>query len=517
MKSRLRRFLFPVAGFLSLVWFLLRVVPKPSRASYPCQRAAFPIASGFVIWAAAALGSSFLFRRTRDLWKQSRAVLAGVSLVAAAVLALGSLATLPQPAVKAEPNQPLGVGKGVHPGRVVWAHDPKATNWTGPGDGHWWEDAHTIQPAVDGMMSKALQSLAGETSDRRAWDAIFRNFNRTHGGGSTAYRKGEKIMVKVNFVGCIYTEGNVNSQTYDLGGRRIDYMNTSPQMIRALLRQLVKTAGVAQQDITVGDTLALFPNQYYDLLHGEFPDVHYLDRNGGIPGHPRTKVTVSSLPVYWSARPENKEQDFVPQQIADARYLINLANLKSHTMAGVTLCAKNHFGSLIRTPPQQGYFDLHASTAGRNPGTGKYRDLVDLIGSNQLGGKTLLYLIDGLYPGIHPRGNAPVKWNQEPFKGNWAASLLASQDPVAIDSVGFDFLWTEWEDYPHMPGADDYLHEAALANDPPSGTFYDPNHSTPTTRLASLGVHEHWNNPRDRQYSRNLGRTEGIELVRAAN
>jgi hypothetical protein len=26
----------------------------------------------------------------------------------------------------------------------------------------------------------------------------------------------------------------------------------------------------------VGDTLALFPNQYYDLLHREFPDVHYL-------------------------------------------------------------------------------------------------------------------------------------------------------------------------------------------------------------------------------------------------
>jgi hypothetical protein len=317
-------------------------------------------------------------------------------------------------------------------------------------------------------------------------------------------------------VGCIYTEGNVNPQTYDLGGaRRIDYMNTSPQMIRALLRQLVNTVGVAQEDVTVGDTLALFPNQYYDLLHGEFPNVRYLDRNGGVEGHPRTKVTVSSLPVYWSERPENKEQDFVPQQYAQAKYLINLANLKSHTMAGVTLCGKNHFGSLIRTPPQRGYFDLHGSTAGRSPGYGKYRDLVDLIGSNQLGGKTLVYLIDGLYPGIHPSGTAPLKWNQAPFNGTWAASLLASQDPVAIDSVGFDFLWAEWDNYPRMSGADDYLHEAALANDPPSGTFYDPNHATASVRLPSLGTHEHWNNARDRQYSRNLGKNEGIELVTA--
>jgi len=93
--------------------------------------------------------------------------------------------------------------------------------------------------------------------------------------------------------------------------------------------------------------------------------------------------------------------------------------------------------------------------------------------------------------------------------------LFASQDPVAIDSVGHDFLAAEWLDYPRMPGADDYLHEAALANDPPSGTFYDPNHATNTSRLASLGVHEHWNNATERKYSRNLGMKEGIDLVAA--
>jgi hypothetical protein len=26
-------------------------------------------------------------------------------------------------------------------------------------------------------------------------------------------------------------------------------------------------------------------------------------------------------------------------------------------------------------------------------------------------------------------------------------------------------------------------------------------------------VHEHWNNPADRKYSRNLGKREGIELL----
>jgi hypothetical protein len=59
---------------------------------------------------------------------------------------------------------------------------------------------------------------------------------------------------------------------------------------------------------------------------------------------------------------------------------------------------------------------------------------------------------------------------------------------------------------------DNYLHEAAQAGNPPSGTVYDPeNDGIP---LKSLGVHEHWNNSTDKQYSRNLGTGEGIELIK---
>jgi parallel beta-helix repeat protein len=58
---------------------------------------------------------------------------------------------------------------------------------------------------------------------------------------------------------------------------------------------------------------------------------------------------------------------------------------------------------------------------------------------------------------------------------------------------------------------ENYLHEMALADNPPSGTVYDPEQDG--TPLASLGVHEHWNNPIDKQYSRNLGTGDGIELV----
>jgi hypothetical protein len=141
--------------------------------------------------------------------------------------------------------------------------------------------------------------------------------------------------------------------------------------------------------------------------------------------------------------------------------------------------------------------------------------LVDLLGHDQLGGQTLLYLIDGLYSCVHPEDWVPRRWDFPPFSGDWTSSLFASQDPLAIESVCFDFMQEEGDprQYPQMPGVDDYLHEAALADNPPSGTFYDPDHEGDIQRLSSLGVHEHWNNSTDKRYSRNLGTGNGIELL----
>jgi hypothetical protein len=516
--SRWLKWAFPVSGLISLTWFLVRVIPKPSRAAYPCQRMAAPLASGFVLWVVGVVASLAAFRRSARLIRLSRVRLAlACGLLAAA---LGAAVFLTQPSTPAladnpEPNAPIGVGRGIYPGRVVWTHDAQTTDWAGPGDGHWWESAHTNQAAVDRMMSRSLQSLTGKGSDKAAWRAIFGFYNKAHSGKDAGYKRGEKIAIKVNLVGCIVSRGqsSVAADSYALT-KDLDYMNASPQMMAALLRQLVRAAGVPQQDISIGDPLSRFPAQFYEMLHAEFPGVSFMDHDGGTPSQPRRGVRPSSVPFYWSSRPGGTTQDFIPDAYADAKYFINMANLKSHTMAGVTLCAKNHFGSLARTPVDKGYFNMHDSLPRNVPGYGHYRDLVDLTGHAQIGGKAVLYLIDGLYAGIHPVGHSPTKWNRAPFNGDWSSSLLVSQDPVAIDSVAFDMLWAEWNDHPHMSGADDYLHEAALADNPPSGTFYDPDHEKPTTRLPSLGVHEHWNNPQAMQYTRNLGAGKGIELVR---
>ena len=95
------------------------------------------------------------------------------------------------------------------------------------------------------MMYQAISKLSGRENIAEAWDALIRHLNKIQGRSDQGYASGEKIMIKVNLVGCINISvwGGVNTDTYELDSMR-DYMNTSPQVMLALLRNLVKVVGV---------------------------------------------------------------------------------------------------------------------------------------------------------------------------------------------------------------------------------------------------------------------------------
>lgn len=513
-KGRWLIWLLPITGLAALIWFLVRVLPKPSRATYPCQRVAFPLASGFIVWLLGLAGSVSAFRKAKRYRTQARYVLYAVFIAASlgcVWLALSSTEEKVTFAAVQTPNAPIGIAQGVHPGRVVWIHDPNATNWDGySSPEHWYDENHTDQAIVGRMISRAIRGLAGESSDAAAWDSIFRNFNLRRGKGDIGYTAGEKIAIKINNTMCY----NANTSTFEQRDNNKNRIDNSPQMTISLLDQLVRVAGVNQADITIGDPGRIMPNFYYNIVQPRFPDVCYLAAYGG---HGRTQSTFSNVEFYWSTPvATGKRQDYIPRSSAEADYLINFAILKSHDSGGITVCGKNHYGSLIRNPDRTlrgqryDYYDMHSSLPVNRMGMGYYRAIVDLMGHPELGGKTVLYIVDGLFAGRN-WDSQPVKWNMAPFYGDWPSSIFVSQDPVAIDSVCYDFLRTEWNDYPQYDGAEDYLHEAALADNPPSGTFYDPD--SDGIGLASLGAHEHWNDSFLKQYSRNLSTGDGIELT----
>jgi uncharacterized protein (DUF362 family) len=506
---------------VALVWFLVRVIPKPSRATYPCQRAAFPVAAGFVVWLMGAFGSMVAIRKTRLHLREARWRMAAACLAMAVVAGTVVLINVPasevygQSQAPAQPtfsptepvNTPMGVAYGVKPGRVAWAFDPKATTWDGttsaPG---WWDDANTHPEVVAKMLADTICSVGNAPSDKEAWKKIFTDFNQRKGKGAAGYKPGEKIAIKLNL-----------NQSHDHGnGAMASYI--APQLVQALLGQLVKEVGVAPADITCYDAIRHVPATIFDRCTKEFPGVHFVD-SSGTDGREKA-VPDMTKPLTLS---QGGTTFFFPTCVTQAEYMINLAGLKGHTMAGMTVCAKNHLGSLFTPSGEAGARDMHPSIAvhggRRGPAItpqamGSYNGLVDLNGHEQTGGKTVLYLIDGLYATKHNeyRLDPSCKWESAPFNKNWTASLFASQDGVAIDSVALDFLRNEPTLATIVTGAvDNYLHEMALANQPPSKTVYDPEKDGKP--LTSRGVHEHWNNAADKQYSRNLGTGAGIELV----
>lgn len=419
------------------------------------------------------------------------AALASISLLIAGIPADKQGQPIWQPSDG--PNAPMGEAKGIVPGRVVWNRDLRATPWDGK-TGNWWDEGTGIDlPVVRRMFSESLKALSNQKTDAKAWDALFRHHNRTQGHGNRGYAKGEKIAIKINCNNAYEGYGDADAQ-----------IDESPQTVYALLDQLVNVLGVAQELITVYEATRVVPDRVFNPSHKAFPAVRFVDSQGnGTNG--RFPVEYKKDAMHYSVEKSYVGVD-LPTCVTEATYLINVTLMKGHPTTGVSLTAKNHYGT-VNVRDHEVYVNSHSHPMGI------YHPFVDMIGSKQLGQKTVLFVLDALY-GIRDV-NDPVgpfaRWDTL-FKGEWLASLFFSQDPLAIDSVGVDFIRAEWPwcrgTFQAIKNCDNYLHEAAQADRPPSGTRYAPD----GVPLKSLGVHEHWNNEKDRQYSRNLGKKKGIEL-----
>lgn len=404
----------------------------------------------------------------------------------------------------AEGEQVMGTGKGIHPGRVVWGYNPATTPWDGE-DGQWWEPRNLDEEEVKKTLHRSLARLTGEDSREAAWDALFRHFNSASGRREGGYEKGEKIAIKVNL-------NTSNEHKWD---NRLD---VSPQLLHGVLSDLIDAAGVPESAVTVYDASRIVGAPVWDRCHGDYPGVTFADMKGG---QGRKKAEADRGAALHFADPEVPDSGatYLPQCVTDADYMINMALLKGHTLAGVTLNAKNHFGSVWRegeshrqgwAPQHMHPFILAHGDDAREMGT--YNPLVELMGHPHLGGKTMLHLVEGFYAARH-QSLGPARWTIPPFDGDWTSSLLVSQDPVAIESVAVDMCVAEPNMQEFARGTlDNYLHEASRAGSPPSGVNYRPDGETALT--GSLGAHEHWNSVEEKQYSRNLGRNRGIELVR---
>ena len=402
-------------------------------------------------------------------------------------------------------NKPLGEAKGIYPGRVTWARDSLVACWNGK-EGCWWDNGNIDQNRLEAMYDKSLCALSGASSVKKAWQNIFKYYNEQNGRGRRGYKRGETIVIKINL-----------NNTYDTDDHDND-IDQSPQATIALLRQLTAKAGIPQEcitiyDATIGWKKRAMPDRIYKPAHRLFPRVKWMSATGsqGVDSAHWVKDAITYTD------PSVMLGTVLPQAVTDASYLINIALLKGHEISGVTLCAKNHFGSIPFPARMHGTHTVSQMTGAE----GDYSAYVDLMGCPNLGKKTLLYIVDGIY-GMQTNVGAPRadrdRWKM--FGNQWSASYFMSLDPVAIECVCTDFLFAEFGGELGFSGApqfkkgssqncDNYLKEAAKGWNAKFGD-YRPN----GIKTGSLGVFEHWNNSCDKQYSRNLGKDDGIELYK---
>ena len=339
------------------------------------------------------------------------------------------------------------------------------------------------------------------------------------------YSPGEKIAIKVNLVmGLAGGKDNASCP------------GPTPQVLNSLLKGLIDEVHVPGELITIYDASARIPDYiltpFRNSSNPEFKKIKFV-------GNPKYITSARYLPAEADMNAKIYFADtsvtdiYLVKSLTEADYVINLANMKGHTLAGVTFCAKNLYGSIFipaavatvsygdgfgpkNTDANGGLHkciaahDYQEANIGFFPqrAMGTYNYLVDLLGHPEVYNKTMLYLVDGLYAG--KQQNQMDKFST--FNNHFTASIFMSQDPIALESVCLDFLRSESICAVNVYGnVDNYLHEAALADNPPSGMIYNPGGGN--SHIQSLGVHEHWNNFTDKQYSKNQGKVNGIELV----
>jgi hypothetical protein len=308
--------------------------------------------------------------------------------------------------------------------RVVHAYNAGATNWN---YGSSYYGDYVSQSTVTAMVNSGVKTLTGTSTVAEAWQTLLSRVS--------AYSSGKRIAIKVNF-------NNSGSGGCTISNYVLDALY---HPINAIISGL-QSAGVSLDDIWVFDAIRPLPARFINGITNK-TQINLLGSVSGSCGG------VSVQTDAWNSSDASAIVDFtaaglsnqrVPNVLVNATYVINVPILRGHAITGMTLGFKNHMGCikkpLILHDPY-GYI--------RQTGVEAYPNshpLLDLYKNQNIAGKTILTVGDGLFG--HPTANneKPIPWTAT-FKAilgtNAPNSLFFAADPVAIDCVMSDFIKAE--------------------------------------------------------------------------
>ena len=239
-------------------------------------------------------------------------------------------------------------------------------------------DAHGMvnAAAVKTMLAAAMEQLVGGDSPFAEWAT-----------------PQVKVGIKVN---------SITSQAF-----------THPEVAGAVAEGLVE-GGASPSAVTVWD------RDSASLAHRGY----VLDETG-VSGYCCRGTNMTDLGAVQRITVADHEVGLSPL-VEACDVLFNVAALKDHSMAGVTLSLKNNFGMLLSA------LDLHGDIT---HGSGCEPGISDLAALPEIRQRLGLAMIDGLL-GVCEGGPGP----SEPAHVFRYAGLLMSRDPVALDRRGLAII-----------------------------------------------------------------------------
>jgi hypothetical protein len=272
------------------------------------------------------------------------------------------------------------------------------------------------------MVDRGLLTLTGASTVPDAWRALLPN-----------YHSGQKIAIKVNFN---------NTKSCDSTEYEIDAI---AEPVNAVIKGLTQI-GVSETDIWIYDAVRAIPSRFESAI--QYGNVSYFDKycrgTSGFSSNDPNAFVVFGI--------GGMEANRISDVLINANYLINMPIMKRHSMAGVSLAFKNHFGTIEKPMKLHDYINLYDSNYSEN-----YTPLVDVYRNPHILEKTILIIGDGIFSALST-DSPPVLWDS--LGNHLPNSIFLATDPVAADCVMCDVLGGESE---MRSGSDDYLKLASGA------------------------------------------------------
>jgi len=405
-------------GLLALTWFLVRVIPKPQRAFYPCQRAAFPLATGFLIWFFGFIGSVALFRKSRHAFKRYR-IIAGIflGLIATGILMFN-----------------LSPQKAKSFAISIFQAKPQAIIFNQPGTA-------IVNPA---STVSIVQSEKENTTDINSNDIelMVREAVEMAGGLESLISEGQTVVLKPNLLTSrTLPYENTASVNLSPGANGIVTDYRIIQAMVNIIREL-NTSGkiILIEGSGVGATRSNHSRIGWDRVTG-LDSMIFLEEICEWQDKNSPELVKLSLPAGKALYTNGSEYNvyYMSRVYYEADVLISLPCVKNHSNTGITGAVKNVGIGATPTPIYGwGPNDPNIPNERWNPdngidhGTETNRDpLHNWIHDFYLLKPVDFVLMDGLQglemgPGAHI-GSLSCQKNMR--------MVLASNDPVAIDAI----------------------------------------------------------------------------------